>query len=512
VLISLTLDEIRQQLPQRLPNWFESEGQTVAVKGDRVGFRETFVWNSDDQVVVATALEELLPAIGTKPNGPAMSPFGISQLLNHGFPPLPHTVYEGVCRLGPGDSLRLVSEHDRLGRSITSDYPWMSDLSRQDQLPSTTKLRELIDSALDDQLTSVGGAGILLLSSGKDSVALALALADGGHTDVQCVTFKSGPDDTEHVYAAGLCRRLGLEHHTVQMPHDAATTKVALLHFFAHSPLPSADQGTIPSVIVAHTAGLDHGGFIDGAGNDPYMGYLISNRGRIKRSFRVRNRHAARVMTNLIRHDSPINYFARSKAATLLPGRMFRDRETRSFYSDALDTEDFWYELTRDTSGLGTIDFSAMTIIRHTEAARSNPRTFLVARANGLEPLFPFCDEGIADYYFNLPETSRFNQSTRTNKVLLRRLLAEALDYDPKIVGSNYFGFDGASFLIENVDFVREEVLSCDLWLPEVESMLNRWLAALPKRPFLFHSLLALFMVSGWHNHSIFLKYNASAQ
>jgi len=441
-----------------------------------------------------------------------VSPFGISQLLNHGFPPLPHTVYEGVHRLGPGDTLRLIGEHGRLRRESTLDYPWLSDLSRQDQVPSTTRLRELIDGALASQLRSVGGAGILMLSSGKDSVALALALADGGHTGVQCVTFKSGPDDTEHVYAANLCERLGLEHHTVQMPDDPATTKATLLHFFVNSPLPSADQGTIPGAIVAHTARLDHGGIIDGAGNDPYMGYVISNRGRIKRSFRMRNRYLARVTTNLTRHDSPINYFARSEAATLLPGRMFRDRETRSFYSNAVETENFWYTLSRDASDLESIDFMGLTLIRHTEAARSNPRTFLVARASGLEPLFPFCDEGIADYYFNLPEVSRFDRSARTNKVLLRNLLAEVLGYDPKAVGSNYFAFDGASFLIDNEGFVREEVLSCDLWLPEVESMLNGWLAALPQRPFLFHSLLALFMVSGWHNHSVFLEHNAPAQ
>jgi len=59
---------------------------------------------------------------------------------------------------------------------------------------------------------------------------------------------------------------------------------------------------------------------------------------------------------------------------------------------------------------------------------------------------------------------------------------------------------------LDNEDFVREEILSCDLWLPEVESMLNGWLAVLPKRPFLFHSLLALFMISGWHNHSVHLQ------
>jgi len=257
VLFSLTLDEIaREQLPERLPTWFDSDGDTVDVRGDRVGLRETFVWSSGDRVLVATTLEGLLPRIGVESGGPAVSPIGISHILNHGFAPLPHTAYEGVRRLGPGDTLRLTIDHDRIDTNITSSCPWLSGLSRQDQDPSTARLRELIASALDDQLMSARGTGILMLSSGKDSVSLALALADGDHTQVPCITFKSGPDDTEHVYAAGLCKRLGLEHHTVEMPKDPSTTKAALLQFFEHSPLPSADQGTIPYVMVTHAAGL----------------------------------------------------------------------------------------------------------------------------------------------------------------------------------------------------------------------------------------------------------------
>jgi len=502
VVFDLDLDDIEhERFLERLPSWFESDGHTVDIKGDRVGFRETFVWNSNDRVLVATTLEELLPEIGTESNGPAVSPFGISQVLNHGFTPAPHTVYEGVWRLGPGDTLRLAVHHDGMSASLTSSYPWLSVLSREDEVPSTKKLRELIASALDDQLNAVGGSGFLMLSSGKDSVSLALALVDGGHTQIPCFTFKSAPRDTEHVYAAELCERLGLEHHTVEMPQDPATTKAALLHFFEHSPLPSADPATIPYVMVAHTAGFDGGGIIEGGGNDTYMGYLLSSRGRIKHSLRIRNRYLARMTTRLVPHDSPVNYFARSRAGTFLPLRMFRDRETRQFYAEAMDTEDFWYQESCDNGDLELVDFIGVTATRHTGNALSNPKVYLVARTRGLEPLLPFCDEGIADYYFNLPEAGRFDRSARANKILLRSLLAEAIDYDPKVVGSNYFGFDGASFLIENERFVRDEILACDLWLPDIEPMLDGWLAALPKRPFLFHSLVALFMISGWYNH-----------
>jgi hypothetical protein len=507
VLFAITSQEIADaHLPQGLPAWIESSSRTIEVRGDRVGFRETFVWNSDDLVLVATSLEELLPRISIESDGPTVSPYGISQVLNHGFPPLPHTVFEGVSRLGSGDTFTVTNEHDHLTAANSSEYPWLSEFSRQDQVPSTTRLRELIAIAMDDQLTAAGGEGILMLSSGKDSVALAVALSDTGHTNVQCVTYKADPNDTEHIYASELCERLGLEHHTIQLPDDPAVTKAAMVRFFEWSVIPSADQGTIPYAIVVDEAKLESGGIIDGGGNDAYMGHLLSGRGRLKDSLRIRNRSIARLVTNLVPHDSPVNYFARSKAGAVLPNRMFRDRETRRFYADARETEDYWYQLSSDTGDLSMPDFMALSKMRHTEAARSNPKVYLAARSAGLEPLFPFCDEGIADYYFNLPEASKFDRASRTNKILLREMLKEAVDYDPAIVGSNFFGFDGAAFLIGNDDFVRDEVLSCDLWLPAIEPLVDDWLTALPDRPFLFHSLLALFMISGWHNHSVFLK------
>ncbi len=507
MLFDIPFDAIKSGLsPQQLPNWLVPRDEGLDVAGDRVSLRETFVWCSDDRVLVATTLEELLPSVTAESADLTVSPLGISHMLNHGFVPIPHTVYEGVRRLGPGDTLRFAVDGDGVSASLASSYPWLSDLSREDEVPSTSRLRELIASALDDQLNAAGGTGFLMLSSGKDSVVLALALADGGHTQVPCFTFKSGPGDTEHLYAAELCERLGLEHHTVEMPDDPATTKAALLHFFEHSPLPSVDLATIPYVIVAHTAGFDHGGIIDGSGNDTYMGYLLSSRGRIKHSLRIRNRHLARLTTKVVPHDSPVNYFARGRVGTFLPGRMFRDRETRSFFADAEEIDEYWYDTDRDDGALGLHDFVGVAQMRHKDTARSNSKVYLVARARGLEPLLPFCDERIADYYFNLPEAGRFDRSARANKILLRRLLAETLDYDAKVVGSNFFGFDGASFLIENERFVRDEILSCDLWLPDIEPMLDGWMRALPKRPFLYHSLVALFMVSGWHNHCSFIE------
>lgn len=494
--------DILDQLPPReAPKWICGGSNGIEVAGDRVEYRETFVWHDDNRALISTDIGEILAHLTSGPMLPAASPFGISQVLNHGFTPVPHTAIEGIVRLAGGDTVTLVVEDDKIESSVSSEYPWLARLSRQDLTADPAELGRLIAASVDDRLAATQGDTLLMLSSGKDSTSLAIALAAGGHTDVECYTFTSRPTDTEHVFAAGTCTRLGLQHHTVSMPENPTTTRAALLKFFERAPLPSADPATIPYAIITHMVGLESGGIMDGCGNDGYMGYLPSGHIRMRNNLRIRNRSVARLIQNMIQLDSRANYFTRSKAAAFIPGRMFRDRETRRFYADAQNTEDFWYKESRSAAELDLVDFVAATEVRHTDPARSNNKVHLAAHASGLTAILPFCDEPIADYCFNLPEADRFDRSGWTSKLLLRQHLAQTIDYDPVVAGSHYFAVDGASFLLANHAFVRDEVLSCELWGPELAPLFDGWMKALPNRRFLFHALLALFMISGWHNH-----------
>lgn len=507
MLFDFSAHDIRNQhAPVGIPDWLVVRANTVEVSGDPVSYRETFVWSSDNRVLIATRPEEILARLNIDTASPKAAPFSISQMLNYGVVPMPRTAYERLQRLGPGDTLSFRVVQDRIQSDFVYAYPWLSALSREDQIPSASRLGELIETSVDKQLAAVGGSGMLMLSSGKDSVALALALANGGHTDVPCMTIKADPEDNEHVYAAELCKRLGLDHRTVALPEDQNIVRAALTYFFEHSPLPSVDHATIPYAVAVNSSGYDRGGIIDGCGNDGYMGFVPMGRRRLKSTFRVRNRRLASMIRNQVPHDSPVNYFTRSRVGTLFQRRMFRHTETQNFYTDAIETEDYWYQMSDDLNALELTDLYSATEVRLRDTGVSNAKVYLVAHAHGVEPVLPFCDQPLADYYFNLPQSDRLDRSSRNNKILLRQLLKEALDYDPAVVGSNHFQFDSATFIQNNEAFVRDEILSCDLWSPRLERDLNIWLGELSKRPFLSHSLVGLFMISGWHNHYPFIN------
>ncbi len=435
---------------------------------------------------------------------PVVSPFGLSHMLETGFVPMPDTIYEGVHRLGAGDSISAKAAGDGIAVEFGFDYPWLPSQSRHDQQPDTATLHELIVASMNTHLEASGGDAVLMLSSGKDSVALAIALADTGY-DVPCITYKSGDDDLEHVFAADFCRTLGLRHQIVEMPSDPSVVRGHLMHYFENAVAPSVDHALIPYVVAVDGSGLSAGGVIDGGGNDTYMGYMPSRIRVLKRRYRVRGRRIAGLVSRLTRVDSPINYLARSEVAASFPGRSLRHHETRQIYADAVDTASFWYDVSKSLATVNKLDGTTLTLLRHTEGARSNDKVRMVAPAYGLAAMLPYCDEDLVEYYFHLPQSARYDIETNTNKVLLRQLLDEKIGYSSSGVGDGHFSFDGAAFLTGNADFVRDEILACTLWEPAVRGMVDGWLKALPRRPFLFHVLVPLFLISGWHNHSPYL-------
>jgi hypothetical protein len=503
-VIELSLDQIASGLGAAFSDLRIEHGPGAAtVVGDRSGLDETYVAVAGDRLVVSNDLGELTAHLAATWRSPDVAPRAVSHFLHDGLVPLPGTIHQGINRLSVGDWAMASPSSSKLNLTVGCAYPWEPSLSRQDQTPDTGRLLELLVSSVERQMAGLPGDGVLMMSSGKDSVAVAIALAELG-ARTPCVTFKAAVDDNEHVVAADFCERLGLDHHTVEMPADPSVTRANLVAFFEGSPSPTADHAAIAYVESLAASGITEGGCLDGGGNDPYMGYLISGASRAKLRYRVRGRGPASVVKRVIPVDSPINYLARSKAGALLPGRNPRFRETKRIYREALDTESFWYLQGRLAADKDLEGESTVSRLRHTEASRSHLKSRLAARAQGLSLVLPFCDANLADYYFHLPERARFDRATATNKLLLRQLLEETISYDPVTIGDGYFRFDGPAFMTSQAAFVRDEIRSCSLWGPGVGGMVDGWIDAIPRRPFLWHALFPLFMLSGWHNHSRF--------
>ncbi len=489
-----------EEVPIEWRAFVEATDDSVVVQGDRVGGTEIYL--AHDARVVSDRLDELLTHLGDRGREPQLSAFGISALLHHGLIPPPHSEFAGIDALTIGDRVAISRDDDAVISSVW-EYPWYRAKSRNDNPPDEAHLLQLLTAATERMVRNAGG-GFLMLSSGKDSAAVALALAEAGRSDIPCITYSSGPEDPEPAVAADICKRLGLEHRIVELENDPAAIESALTAFFRSSPAVGADLAQIPYVLATANAGSPGGVVLDGGGNDSYMGFPVTGRWTAKTRLRIRGRKLVDFVQRHSRVDSPLNYLARTRLETAVSGRMMRVHESRAFMPAAVDTRRYWQERERETADLDLFDAYAV-LERFITPPSSQKKHNLAARAAGHEPAVPWCDPEIADYYFNLPEEHRYDRKTGTNKLLLRSMLLEYLDYDAAKIGKHYFAFDGARFVAENEAFIRAEIDRCPLWDRAGLGLVHRWLDQIERRPLLYHPILTVFMVSGWRNHSRYL-------
>lgn len=473
----------------------------LEVNGDPTAETNVFIHCGVSWAAVASHVDDLVAAMRERGEPVEISSFGVSSLLHNGFVPIPDTIFEGIHHLSMGEVAVVRSTSGGLRLDIKFSYPWLREKSRGTNKPDTGRLLELLTRATAERVESAGGRGVLMLSSGKDSSAVALALAESGLNDVDAVTYSTGPDDPEPPVAAHIARRLGLRHHVTDLSSLRESVPDALIRFFEANAMPGTDLSQIPYVLaVAAVDGVD-GTVLDGGGNDPYMGYPPKGRDLAKLRYRIRGRRIARAVQHLTPVDSPWNYAARSAAEATLPGRTPRMRHVASLYPDAVDVGSWWYNRPEASGRIEPIRVYAEVSERHTHPTQTVMKQRLAARALGMTSSLPWADRTIAEYYFHLPEEHRYDMSSGKNKVLLRHMLAERMDYDASAVGKHYFEFDGPRFVAEYREFIWSEIESSPLWDPEGLPMVRRWLDGVEDRPLLYHAILTVFMVSGWSNH-----------
>lgn len=501
----LAADVARGHSPPDWREWVGGVPGGLLLRGDTTGLVPIYAHRHPACLSVSTDLAALLDDLRARGTPPGLCPTGISHFLHHALVPLPWTVFEDVHFLGIGDRAHISLASGEISLSFTNDYPYLPERSREDRTPDPALLLELITRAIVRQL-GPERAGFLMLSSGKDSTALALGLAEAGYADIPCVTFKAGAKDEEHRHAAGLCRRLGLRHETVELGLGDPGVEDRLRRFFAESPVPCGDFAQIPYVLCVSRFAPTTRAVLDGSGNDAYMGYVPCLKDRLKWRFALGHNGLARLFASLIGPESGWNYFLRSPAAATLPGRTLRQVDTRSFYSESVDTGAWWQQLSDEWSHVDQIAFRNAPIERHVDQAEIALKLRLAAAFRGQRALLPFCDRELVEYCFQLPEPARFDRKAHLNKLLLREMLKRFSGYDAKAIGKGFFEFDGARFLLEHRRFVVDEIERCALWEPRVVRRVDAWLTRMSRRLLLYHAVLPLFMLSGWYNHSRFLE------
>ncbi len=415
------------------------------------------------------------------------------------------TALINVYSLTFGDTLTIRTPLDG-APVVTNEYafPYLSALSRNDSVPSTDTLFHLLCEAVDEHLGSASGS-VLMLSSGKDSTSILLALAELGRKNVRALTYVAGTANDEDDYAEPLAKRFGIPHMTVRLDNDPKYIKSALIHYFENTPFPGLDKTQIPYVLSLDAGGISSEVVLDGSGNDLYMGHVLGNYDRIKLSYNV-SRFVPNSSINLLSHVSPLTYFFKTRSETCFPGYYLKPSTIELLLGTRDLTQGYWAESDRKNKELDMFDFRIAIRVRHYDTNQVILKACTAAAALGVAIEFPWSNEKIADYYFNLPEPDRFDRNGCVNKILLRRMLRERLQYPDATIGKRFFEFQLAPFMAAHRKFVIDEIFACDLWQSPVRTLVPRWYDSLSSTPRLAYGLNALFMISGWYNHSKYIN------
>jgi asparagine synthase (glutamine-hydrolysing) len=468
------------------------------IQGDPTGRDLTYYYvdAKSRQIALSPDCNELLSAYLNAGHAPALDNESISFLLHHSFIPIGSSIFRDVRSLGAGDFLRTGRDGGIVSEEI---FPYFSWNSSQVSTPSTRELLDKLTQAAA-RACKLERNNWLMLSSGKDSVSLALAYANAGLSDhLTCVTFDNGTDNEESVYAAKISKALGLRHERRSVPQDTSVVRNVLIEYFQAMPVPCVDHVQIAYLLSLAPHGRNtHGLLIDGMGSDIYIGHVPTRR-------MVRNDHWVAPRLRSIRRFFPlgsrVDALCRPRSELHFPAPMLRHADTRVFYDFSRDTHEILYMKERPLHDLDTFDLRQYVRGKHLDTGPGMQKARNVARYIGADCAFPWADPEVIEYCFNLPEPSRFSRHEFTNKILVRQMLREFCGYDERALPKRGFEFSGAAFVRRNWQFIEEEILECPLWNANMRASLRKLLSTMDRIEKLNYPILIIFMISGWHNH-----------
>lgn len=499
---------IEQRLPYVLDTSMSvidhSQCESIILRGDSAGHDLLYVYCSKAMLLSSSRPDILLEEVRKRRATLSIDRFAVGQILCSGLVPMPASAFAEIHVLGIGDMLDCRKKANGWHLEHAVVFPYFAHLSKQDQEPNAKRLMDLLTDSVNGRLGSHDSA-ILMLSAGKDSVALAVALARLERKDVRCLTFVANTEMDEDGYAHRLCQQLGLVHERIEIPVQQKMDTDILTNYFRYAPFPCVDDCQIPYIYALHAAGpVD--AVLDGSGNDVYMGHVPSYNDRRREKLRLRNHALARWLELVVPYSTRLDQLLRDPVDHCFLQGLLRQRELADILPTIDSKSDWKRPLLEAYEKLDVFDFRAFVRGRHYDQGSCALKAFMACLSAGSQCLLPWCDSDIVDFYFHLPESSRFDRDSYKNKVLLRNMLHAEIDYPDAELGKRYFQFDRVAFYMTNRKRVEDEILGCPLWERlAAETLLRQMYHRLPRNPRVGVALNAWFLLSGWLNHNRYL-------
>lgn len=439
--------------------------------------------------------------------GAVLDPISLGDLLRNGFVYPPHTVYRDTktafTGFTPGQDLHCAPRFHLPHQSAL--VPPRPSLDAVDADALVAIYHRLLCEAVTRATTGMRSPW-LLQSGGKDSTSLAMALAERAPATT-CITYAGGGEEHELESAHGVAVQLGLRH--TSLVCDPGRAYDRYLQMLPAMPLLTADFALLSYCdLVAHIAASGGDGVLDGLGSDTYFGVPVSWRGRVlagmARGLRlppwllasppVRGSFSFAYMLGTLQMDS----FERS-----FPGSRFTDAEVDALFGYPVAAQ------SRQRLELFRADISAAASAearRRISCTVLEPAVFgkgmYAAAAAGLHLTYPYCDAALREWVMHEVPDELLIGAGHTNKVLVRRHIAQRFGKLPYVHAKGSFRFDICGLARERFEQVHAFAMQCADVLPGAVHWLEHHRRALDNKYFASKFYL-LAIVLPWllHHH-----------
>jgi len=244
-----------------------AQGHTILAR-DRLGIKPLFYVRLPDRIAFASEIKALL---GILPERAELVPAALRQFLQNQFSSGEDTLFQGIKRVLPGQTLII----DRALRITRRRYWSAANVAPRDLGPEEARqeLSFLMDAAMREHMRSDVPLG-LFLSRGIDSAVLAAMLQELGAGPVR--SFSVGFRDTamadELDAAARIATRFGLDHTPLRL--DLGRVFGRIPHTIWAADELMRDYACLPTSILAEAAGEQLKVVFSGEGGDEvFAGY-----------------------------------------------------------------------------------------------------------------------------------------------------------------------------------------------------------------------------------------------
>ena len=437
-----------------------------------------YLFATDDFILYSTSITEILNDSRVK-NRLKVSSLGISFLIQNGIIPSPNTVYENLYILQTGDSL--IIKDKNLELVFRHEFPY-SDFKRKDAVNFSEKSSEFLELIANETNKQINNSSrsnnFLFHSAGKDSNAIALALAESGNQKkISLISHKSKCKGDESEISKGIAKKLGFKHIILnEINNISLDHKFHIIEYFKKIPFPVTDVVTLAFPLYHYqNRDLADSNLIFGDGNDGYLYSLPSKREKLLYDFYPYN-----ILNDILRNSLPSESILRPFSKTKL--ELFgldglSNSDANKIYKNFCNLGVYWKKEISKRENFNIIqaksDIYATKVI--TGRMIRKLQNFCDVYESNL--VMPFTSPKIKDFFEDLPLNLIYDLKTNKNKIFLRKILKNKLDLDSDKLGKMGWSYDINGIIISNFNWVKSEIFECKLWSkPQVDKLINRFL------------------------------------